>query len=278
MTLTAGNETRAPGHNHAAELCAAPAIVLVRPQLGQNIGMAARAMANFGVGDLRLVAPRDGWPNNEAQSAAAGAGGLLDAAQIFEETAKAVGDLNFVCATTARTRDTVKQVLSPASAAAELRERSAVGQKCGVLFGSEQSGLDNDDVALADALVMAPVNPEFASLNLAQAVLIVAYEWYKHCDSGALGRKTEFDGPAREGMQMHRTRPATRAELVAFFEHLEQELDDAGFLYPPEKRPQMVQNLRNLFQRAGATEQEVRTLRGVVSSLTRAYKRGRDTP
>ncbi|MEM8744000.1 MAG: RNA methyltransferase [Pseudomonadota bacterium] len=250
----------------------------MRPQLGQNIGMAARAMANFAVNDLRLVAPRDGWPNSEAQSAAAGADAVLNTAQLFDETSKAVGDLNFVCATTARTRDTVKQVLSPASAAAELRARIADGQTCGVLFGSEQSGLDNDDVALADALVMAPVNPDFASLNLAQAVLVIAYEWYKQDESGILGRKTEFDGPAREGLQMHRTRPATRAELVAFFEHLEEELDEAGFLYPPEKRPQMVQNLRNLFQRAGATEQEVRTLRGVVSSLTRAKRPGRDVP
>ena len=235
-------------------------------------------MANFAVDDLRLVAPRDGWPNSDAQSAAAGADGLLDRARVCDRTEDAVADLNYVCATTARTRDTVKQVLSPESAAMEIRQRIAAGQKCGILFGSEQSGLDNDDVALADALVMAPVNPDFASLNLAQAVLIIAYEWFKQGESGQLGRKTEFDGPAREGVQMHRTRPATRAELVDFFEHLERELDAAGFLYPPEKRPQMVQNLRNLFLRTGVTEQEVRTLRGVVSSLTRSYKTGRDVP
>ena len=277
MASISGTDTEAPDRAETSE-SAAPAIVLVKPQLGQNIGMAARAMANFALSDLRLVAPRDGWPNREAQSAAAGADNVLDAAKVLEETAAAIADLNFVCATTARTRDTVKQVLSPASAAAELRARIAAGQKCGVLFGSEQSGLDNDGVALADALVMAPLNPEFASLNLAQAVLIIAYEWFRHADSGGLGRRTEFDGPAREGVQMHRTRPATRAELVAFFEHLESELDAAGFLYPPEKRPQMVQNLRNLFQRTGATEQEVRTLRGVVSSLTRPRKARRDAP
>ena len=234
--------------------------------------MAARAMGNFALNDLRLVVPRDGWPNADAQSAAAGADPVLERAGLFVDTATAVGDLNYVCATTARTRDTVKQVLSPATAAAELRKRIGAGQKCGVLFGSEQSGLDNDDVALADALVMAPVNPQFASLNLAQAVLIMAYEWYKYGESRSLGRQTDFDGPAQEGMQMHRTRPATRAEMVALFEHLEAELDAAGFLYPPEKRPQMVQNLRNLFLRTGASEQEVRTLRGVISSLTRAHK------
>lgn len=250
----------------------APAVILVKPQLGENIGMAARAMANFSLGELRLVAPRDGWPNPDAQSASVGARALVDEARIFDSTSAAVGDLNYVCATTARTRDTVKQVLSPETAAEEMRKRIANGQKCGVLFGSEQSGLDNDDIALADALVMAPVNPLFASLNLAQAVLIVAYEWFKRGESGALGRQTEFDGPAQEGIQMHRTRPATRGEMIAFFEHLESELDAAGFLYPPEKRPQMVRNLRNLFQRAGASEQEVRTLRGVISSLTRPHR------
>ncbi len=277
MASTSGTDSEASTRAEKAK-SATPAIVLVKPQLGQNIGMTARAMANFALADLRLVAPRDGWPNPEAQSAAAGADGVLNEAGIFEGTAAAITDLNYVCATTARTRDTVKHVLSPASAAAELRSRIAEGQKCGILFGSEQSGLDNDDVALADALVMAPVNPKFASLNLAQAVLIVAYEWFRQAEGGVLGRQTEFDGPAREGMQMHRTRPATRAELVAFFEHLEGELDAAGFLYPPEKRPQMVQNLRNLFLRAGATEQEVRTLRGVVSSLTRARKARQDVP
>lgn len=255
-----------------------PAIILVKPQLGQNVGMAARAMGNFALPDLRLVAPRDGWPNPEAQSAAAGADGILNAARLFDDTATAIGDLNFVCATTARTRDTVKQVLSPASAAREMRERVSAGQTCGVLFGSEQSGLDNDDISLADVLVMAPVNPRFASLNLAQAVLIVAYEWYTCAAGQSLGRQTEFDGPAREGVQMHRTRPATRAEMVAFFEHLERELDAAGFLYPPEKRPQMVQNLRNLFQRTGASEQEIRTLRGVISSLTNASKAKQEVP
>ena len=250
----------------------APAVILVKPQLGENIGMAARAMANFALGELRLVSPRDGWPNPDAQSASVGARALVDNACVYDSTDTAVSDLNYVCATTARTRDTVKQVLSPESAAEEMRIRIANGQKCGILFGSEQSGLDNDDIALADALVMAPVNPLFASLNLAQAVLIVGYEWFKHEKSGRLGRQTEFDGPAQEGIQMHRTRPAARGEMIAFFEHLESELDAAGFLYPPEKRPQMVRNLRNLFQRAGASEQEVRTLRGVISSLTRPHK------
>ncbi|RMF08936.1 MAG: RNA methyltransferase, partial [Alphaproteobacteria bacterium] len=148
----------------------------------------------------------------------------------------------------------------------------SAGQQCGFLFGAEKAGLTNDHIALADAIVSAPVNPEFASLNLAQSVLLVAYEWLKQGGAGGLGRKTAFDGPAREGLQMQQTRPATRAELTGFFEHLERELDASGFLRPPEKRPVMVRNIRNLFHRTGATEQEVRTLRGIVSSLVKGRR------
>ena len=175
--------------------------------------------------------------------------------------------------TTARIGDNVKQVLSPQSAAAQMRQRIGAGQRCGIMFGCEKAGLENDHIALADVLVMAPVNPRFASLNLAQAVLIMSYEWLMQDESGQLGRETAFDGPAREGVQMHRTRPATRGEMVGFFDHLERELDASGFLRPPEKRPHMVRNLRNMFQRMGASEQEVRTLRGVISALTKAHKR-----
>jgi tRNA/rRNA methyltransferase len=249
-----------------------PAVILVEPQLGENIGMAARAMANFSLHDLRLVSPRDGWPSKEAYSAASGATWIIEGARLFDDVAGAVADLNYVCATTARTRDSVKQVFAPQSAASEMNMRINRDEKCGILFGPEQSGLENDDIALCDALVMVPVNPKFASLNLAQAVLIMGYEWLKQQQIGALGRETEFDGPAREGLQMQRTRPATGAEMVGFFKHLEDELDISGFLRPPEKRPQMVRNLRNMFQRMGASEQEVRTLRGVVSSLTRAHR------
>lgn len=262
----------------AETTAAAPAIILVNAQLGGNIGMAARAMANFSLSDLRLVAPCDGWPNEDAAAAAAGATRILDEARLFGSVAEAVSDLHYVCATTARTRDSVKQVCSPESVASELRMRIKEGQKCGILFGRENAGLENDDIAIADALVTAPVNPEFASLNLAQAVLVIAYEWFKSEPQAGLGRKTEFDGPAREGVQMLRTRPATRGEMVGFFEHLERELDASGFLRPPEKRPQMVRNIRNLFMRAGASEQEVRTLRGIVSSLTRAHLHKRKMP
>jgi tRNA/rRNA methyltransferase len=255
-----------------------PAIILVNPQLGENIGMVARAMANFALSELRLVAPRDGWPNEDAHGPAAGATDIVDRAKLFDRTAEALSDLNFVCATTARSRDSVKQVLSPQNATHDIRARLQAGQRCGIMFGPEKAGLENDDIALADALVMAPVNPKFASLNLAHAVLIVAYEWNKGGHARGLGRETEFDGPAREGVQMLRTRPAERAELVGFFEHLERELDASGFLRPPEKRPQMVRNIRNLFIRTGASEQEVRTLRGIVSSLTGAHLRKRKVP
>jgi len=258
--------------NKTTERPTGPAVILVEPQLGENIGMAARAMANFSLNDLRLVAPRDGWPSKEAYSAASGATWIIESARVFTDVSGAVADLNYVCATTARTRDSVKQILAPQSAATEISERIGRNESCGILFGPEQAGLENDHIALCDALVMAPVNPKFASLNLAQAVLIIGYEWLKQQQSGALGRETEFDGPAREGLQMQHTRPATSAEMIGFFEHLERELDISGFLRPLEKRPQMVRNLRNMFQRMGVSEQEVRTLRGVVSSLTRAHR------
>lgn len=256
----------------------APAVVLVAPQLGENIGAAARAMANFGLSDLRLVAPRDGWPSETARAAAAGADAVLDNARVFDSAEAAIADLHYVCATTARVRDAVKPVLTPEAAVAEMTDRGGAGQACGVLFGQEKAGLTNDHVALCDVIVTAPVNPQFASLNLAQAVLLMGYEWIRQQPDRSLGRRTDHDGPAREGLQMQHTRPATREELTGFFEHLERELDESGFLWPPEKRPVMVRNLRNIFQRIGATEQEIRTLRGVVSALTRREKTRRDMP
>ena len=248
---------------------AAPAIVLVRPQLGENIGFAARAMGNFGLRDLRLVAPRDGWPNDKARATAAVAGVIVDDARVFETVEDAVGDLNFVLATTARPREMVKQVMSPETAAAALRAKMQTSQRTGVLFGSERSGLDNDAIVLADAIVTAPVSAAFASLSLPQAVLLFAYEWLKGETSSDLGRVTTYDGPAREGISAPDTRPATRAELYNLFEHLEEALDNAGFLRPPEKRPSMVRSIRNMFHRMGATDQDVRTWRGIVSALTR---------
>ncbi|HUU67839.1 MAG TPA: RNA methyltransferase [Methyloceanibacter sp.] len=247
----------------------APAIVLVQPQLGENIGFAARAMANFGLKDLRLVAPRDGWPNDKASAAAAGAAALVDQARVFDSVEAAIGDLHYVLATTARPREMVKEVLSPETAAATLQTRALDGLRTGVMFGAERSGLDNDAIVLADAILTAPVSPDFASLSLPQAVLLLSYEWLKCQRPRALGRVTAFDGPAMEGTAAPDTRPATRAELFGLFDHLESELDRSGFLKPPEKRPSMVRSIRNMFHRMAATDQDVRTWRGIVAALTR---------
>ena len=254
----------------------APAVVLVKPQLGENIGFAARAMGNFGVHDLRLVAPRDGWPNERALAAAAVARAIVEEARVFETVEKAVGDLNYVIATTARPREMVKTVLGPETAAATLRVKTQDGLRTGVLFGPERSGLDNDTIALVDAILTVPVDPAFASLSLPQAVLLFAYEWRKSAKPEGLGRATRYDGPTREGIAAPQTRPASRAELYGLFEHLEGALDEAGFLRPPEKRPSMIRSIRNMFHRMGATDQDVRTWRGIVSALTRSQRRQGD--
>ena len=252
---------------------AAPSVILVKPQLGENIGFAARAMANFGLADLRLVAPRDGWPSEKAEAAAAGASHVVAGARVYPSAEQAIAELNYVLATTARPRGMVKPVLSPERAALELRRRSLLGESTGILFGPERSGLDNDTIALADAILTAPVNPDFASLSLPQAVLLVAYEWLKSAGAApSLGRVTSFDGPGAEGIDLAGMRPATREDLFALFSHLEAELDRAGFLYPPEKRPSMVRNIRNMFHRMGATEQDVRTWRGIVAALSRVRR------
>jgi tRNA/rRNA methyltransferase len=269
--LTTGRAAREAGTG--AKLSAAPpAIILVNPQLGENIGFAARAMANFGLTDLRLVAPRDGWPNDKAHAAAAGAAFVVERASVYPSVESAVAELHFVLASTARPREMIKPVLSPESAAVELRRRGENEQRGGVLFGPERSGLDNDTISLADAILTAPVSPDFASLSLPQAVLLFGYEWLK-AQSAALplGRATAFDGPVAEGIAFPDTRPATREELIGLFNHLEAELDRTGFLYPPEKRPSMVRAIRNMFHRMGATEQDVRTWRGIVASLSRKH-------
>jgi tRNA/rRNA methyltransferase len=237
-----------------------PEIILVHPQIGENIGTAARAMLNCGLVRLRLVKPREAWPNEKAITSSSGATVVLDGARLYETTADAVAGLHRLYATTARPRDLVKPVMSPRAAAVEMRAAAARGQKIGILFGAERSGLDNDDITLADAIIEVPVNPDFSSLNLAQAVLICAYEW----------RLSGFEG-APEAPRRGRpgATPATKAEMAGLFEHLEAELDRAGFLYPPEKRPAMVRNIRNLFARADLTEQEVRTLRGVIAALVK---------
>jgi tRNA/rRNA methyltransferase len=233
-----------------------PAVVLVDPQLGENIGMAARAMLNCGLTELRLVRPRDGWPNQAARSAASGADQVLDSARLYDTTAEAVADLARVYATTARPRGLVKPLVTPRQAAQELRTAAAEGLRAGLVFGPERSGLVNDDLALADTLLAVPLNPAFASLNLAMAVLLVGYEWFQAADETP-GRRLETGGQP----------PAEKAELVNLFRRLEAVLDETGFLRPPEKRPGMVRSLRNMIQRMDPTDQDLRTLHGIISAL-----------
>ncbi len=234
-----------------------PAVVLVEPQLGENIGAAARAMLNFGLGDLRLVRPRDGWPNPKAAAAASGADAVIEAARLYDSTAAAIADLAHVYATTARDRQMIKPVVTARQAAAELRERVGRGLAVGLLFGPERTGLGNDDLSLADTVVAVPSNPAFASLNLSHAVVLLGYEWFMAGDAT----------PARR-LVTNQTRPAAKAELLNFFDHLERELDACGFLRNFEKRPSMVRNIRNIFQRADLTEQEIQTLHGIVKELS----------
>jgi tRNA/rRNA methyltransferase len=259
------------------ELGPAPIAVLVNPQLGENIGTAARAMANFGLHELRIVEPRDGWPNEKALTAASGANWIIEGAGVFDTLPQALRDVQYVYATTARPRGMVKEVITPEQAGHDMRERVGRGEKVALLFGRERWGLSNDEVSLADVIVTAPVNPAFASLNIAQAVLLMGYEWYR-IGAPSLGQQTPelpaLDGP---GLQTPDTRLATKDELYGFFDHLEQALDEAGFFKTDDKKPHMLRNMRNLFSRALLTEQEVRSLRGMVASLTRAHeKRKRD--
>ncbi len=261
-----------------AEAADAPAVIVVRPQMAENIGMVARAMANFGLEELRLVDPRDGWPNEKARFAASGANYVIDQAIAYPDLPRALGDLHWVCATTARQRHMDKPLLSPEQAAAELLTRIERGERCGILFGPERQGLESDDIALADAIVMAPVNPRFASLNLAQAVLLVGYEWLKTARRGTLGRVTPKEQELEAGPRPRGGPLATKDQVLGLFEHMEAELDAAGFLKPPEKRASMIRNIRTLIQRMEPSEQEVRTLRGVVAALTYRHRRGDPQP
>ncbi len=234
-----------------------PAIILVEPQLGENIGMVARAMANFGLSELRLVKPRDGWPNEKARAAASRADHVIDNVVVFDDLATAIADLNFVIATTARQRDNFKPVRGPVEAGRDLRRRFAEGQKTGMLFGRERFGLFNEEVALADEIVTFPVNPAFASLNIAQAVLLMSYEWMKSgLDSET---DTAFAGPD--------LKPAAKEHLQGFLAHLEEALSIRGYFRPAPKKPKMVDNLRAVLTRPSFTEAEIKVLRGVVSSL-----------
>jgi tRNA/rRNA methyltransferase len=233
-----------------------PAIILIEPQLGENIGTAVRAMYNCGLTDLRLVRPRDGWPNAKAAAAASGADIVLEKARLYDRAEDAIAALRHVYATTARDRYMVKRILTPRLAAGEIRGLMAEGEDCGILFGPERTGLLNEHIALADTVISVPLNPAFSSLNLAQAVLLVGYEWFTAADATP---------PAQ--LATGHSRPAGKDQLIAFFEHLEEELDRNGFMRNAEKRPSMVRNLRNLFQRAQCTEQELRTLHGVVTAF-----------
>ncbi len=239
----------------------APVVVLVEPQLGENIGTTARAMANFGLAQLRLVKPRDAWPNARARAAASGADRVLDNARLFDTLESAIADCSCVLATTARAHDQAKPVHDAAAAAALLAPRVAAGETVALVFGRERWGLTNAEVGLADGIVTLPVNPAFASLNLAQAVLILAYEWFKLTTQG----KLPFAMPERSA-------PAVKEQMLAFFETLERELEKVEFFRPAEKRQTMQINLRNIFNRMQPTRQDMQTLHGVITAIAEGRK------
>jgi len=233
-----------------------PAIILVEPQLGENIGAAARVMLNFGLDELRLVAPRDGWPNEKAIAMASGAAGVIERARVVPTTAEALADFQYVAAMTARPRESLMPVLTPEAVAREMRARIARGETCALMLGPERAGLANDDVIRADAIVAIPVNPAFASLNLAQAACVFAYEWAR------------AGGQALPPSDLDLAPPATKAQFDSLIEHLFSELDRQKYFYPEEKRTALQHKLRAALSRAGFTEGEVRTLRGVIKALT----------
>ena len=236
-----------------------PAFILVRPQMGENIGASARAMLNFGLERMRIVAPRDGWPNSAAVALASGAGRVLDQAGLFGSVQDSIADCDFVFATTARGRELTKPIYTPEAAMEHARGLVAAGKRVGVLFGPERAGLENEDVVLANAIVTVPVNPEFASLNLAQCVLLMGYEWR---------RQTQ---PA-EGvvMEMARTEMASGIEVEKLGDHFEERLAAAGFFFPEAKVPGMKASLRNMWSRLGLTKAEVQTFHGMLRQI--AYK------
>ncbi|MEA3065006.1 MAG: tRNA/rRNA methyltransferase [Sphingomonadales bacterium] len=240
-------------------MSAAPAIVLVRPQLGENIGKAARAMLKFGLTDLRLVAPRDGWPNPSAGPAASGADIVLERARVFDTVAEAVADCSNVYATTVRKRGLVLPVVGPEAAAREIRSRP---EPSAILFGAERSGLETDEVAVAGKIVTVPVNPDFTSLNLAQAVILVAYEWSKH---EALAVPTEGD-PAEPR--------ATHDQLEGLIGQLDQALEAAGYFHPPDRTPATRNTIRTILTKAGWSNREVQALRGIIRALVEPRPRG----
>ena len=240
---------------------AGPVVILVEPQLGENIGMAARAMGNFGLTRLRIVNPRDGWPNVHARRAASGADHIIDSVELFDTVQQAVADCTLLFATTARAHEQAKPVVGPETAALQIAGDLAGGGKVGILFGRERYGLQSEEVALADRIITFPVNPGFASLNLAQAVLLIGYEWFKLATQGAL----PFGMPER-------SERASQYQMQAFFDNLVRELDKVEFLRPAEKRETMLVNLRNIFARMEPTKQDMHTLHGVVMAIAEGRK------
>ncbi|MGY4571510.1 MULTISPECIES: TrmJ/YjtD family RNA methyltransferase [Bradyrhizobium] len=251
-----GTDKTKAGHDLAG-----PVVILVEPQLGENIGMAARAMGNFALSRMRIVNPRDGWPNIAAQRAAAGADHIIGSVELFDTVEQAIADLTLVFATTARAHDQAKPVVGPEGAAREIVGHVASGGGAGILFGRERSGLTNEEVALANRIITFPVNPGFASLNLAQAVLLMGYEWFKLSTAGTL----PFAMPER-------SEPASQHQMQAFFDNLVAELDKVEFLRPAEKRDTMLVNLRNIFTRMDPTKQDMHTLHGVVMAIAEGRK------
>lgn len=239
-----------------------PAFVLIRPQMGENIGAAARAMWNFGLDRMRIVAPRDGWPNQRAVAMASGAGRLLDEAQIFDDTADAIGDCDFVYATTARPRGLTKPVMTPEAAMKDARARIAAGGKVAILFGPERAGMENDDIAKANAIISVPVNPAFASLNLGQCVLLTAYEWQRDIVTVDPTRVDALGAWAEQ------------VEVEKLGDHFEQRLDDAGFFFPDHKAASMKLNLRNLWSRMPLTRADVQMLHGMMRQMVRWKEKG----
>lgn len=233
-----------------------PAIILVNPQMGENIGAAARAMMNCGLTDLRLVNPRDGWPNERATANAVGALEKMPPVQVFDDVKSAIEDCHFVLATTARPRDMIKDVYTAKSATAAIHSRAAQKQKSAILFGAERAGLANDDVALASGIITIPLNPDFTSLNLAQCVLLVAYEWYQAQDNTA-----EFQPHAPEDAL------AAAKDLNDMLDRLESELENNHFFRTEGHKPIMKRNIRNMLSRAEMTDQELRTMHGIISAL-----------
>ncbi|QIB35502.1 RNA methyltransferase [Ancylobacter pratisalsi] len=246
----AGTDSTKPWHEGG------PVVILVEPQLGENIGSAVRAMGNFGLSQLRIVNPREGWPNPKAVTFASGADRILEEAQIFPDLRSAIADLNFLAAATARERGMQKTVIGADTMATEAAERISAGEKVGLLFGRERTGLYTEEVSLADVILTLPVNPAFASLNLGMAVAVVSYEWFKLVSAGAL----PFQQPDRYVL-------ADKGDLLAFFDHVERELDAALFFRSKEKQPVTTRNIRNIFHRVGLTRQDVATLHGMVAAL-----------